>query len=368
MAGAQRISVGSRARLQTATPRKKGGAPSDPRACEAVYRKLIEINPLPTWVFDARTLAVLAVNPAATGAYGYSRNEFLRMTLRDLWPAEDTRLWLRFLAFLPSRAGGRVLCGCHLTKDFGLIEVEAAVCPLVFGGRAARLLVARDLTERRQLELEILEISERERRRIGQDLHDGLGQHLAGLELMSRVLEQRLAGRNPRAAVRAAEVARHVRDAISQTRALARGLSPVLLESEGLPAALADLAASTEKMFRVACRLECDRPVPSAGRATAIHLFRIAQEAVSNAVKHGQAKHITVHLEQRKGTLVLAVRDDGSGLPRALPRGEGMGLRIMRYRADMIQGSLRVERTPGGGATVICSVPADDRLSRCERS
>src|SRR5262249_1883067 len=149
-----------------------------------------------------------------------------------------------------------------------------------------------------RLEKEILEISDREQRRIGQDLHDGLCQQLAGIELMSQVLEGKLAPRSKSDAARAGEIAGHVRDAISQTRLLARGLSPAPLDSEGLMSALQELASNTEKIFSVACRLDCRTPVLVEDHAAATHLFRIAQEAVSNAIKHGKARRIAIHLKR----------------------------------------------------------------------
>ncbi len=218
------------------------------------------------------------------------------------------------------------------------------------------LVILRDITERKRLEKEILEISDREQRRIGQDLHDGLCQHLAGIELMSQVLEQKLTSRSRTDAARVGEIAGHVREAISQTRLLARGLSPVTLESEGLMSALEELASNTKKMFNVDCRFECRSPVLVDDHAIATHLFRIAQEAVSNAIKHGKAAHITIQLEERRGKAVLAVTDDGTGFADVMPKAKGMGLRIMQSRAGMIGGTLVTQNRPAGGATVICSV------------
>jgi PAS domain S-box-containing protein len=218
------------------------------------------------------------------------------------------------------------------------------------------LVIMRDITERRRLEKEILEISDREQRRIGQDLHDGLCQQLAGIELMSQVLEQKLTAKSRTDATRAGEIAGHVRDAISQTRLLARGLSPVTLDSEGLMSALQELASNTEKMFAVGCRFECDPPVLVDDHAVATHLFRIAQEAVSNAVKHGKASAITIQLKEQRGRAVLTVTDNGAGFPEIVPRRKGMGLRIMQSRAGMIGGILTVGNQAGGGANVICSV------------
>jgi signal transduction histidine kinase len=225
------------------------------------------------------------------------------------------------------------------------------------GGRITHcLVILRDMTERKRLEKEILEISDREQRRIGQDLHDGLCQQLAGIEFMSRALEQKIAPRSKTDARRVGEIAGHVRQAIRQTRLLALGLSPVTVESEGLMAALQELASNTEKVFQVGCRFECQAPVPVRDPAVATHLFRIAQEAVSNAIKHGRARQIVIRLAQQQKRLLLAVNDNGSGFPQIPPRQSGMGLRIMQSRAGMIGGTLALDNNPKGGGRVLCAV------------
>jgi PAS domain S-box-containing protein len=219
------------------------------------------------------------------------------------------------------------------------------------------LVILRDITERKRLEKEILEITDREQRRIGQDLHDGLCQHLAGIELMSQVLERKLAARSKNAATRVSEIAGHVREAISQTRLLARGMSPVMLDDEGLMTALQELASNTEKMFHIQCEFKCDPPVLVPDPAVATHLFRIAQEAVSNAIKHGKAKRVVLELKSLGGGKIeISASDDGCGFPPRPAEKKGMGLHIMRSRASMIGGSLITENRPGGGARVICSV------------
>ncbi len=188
-------------------------------------------------------------------------------------------------------------------------------------------------------------------------MHDSLCQQLAGIELMSQVLEKKLAAKSRSDARRAGEIARHVRAAIGQTRLLARGLLPVTLESEGLMSALQELAVNTDKMFHVACLFECDPPVLVHDHAAATHLYRIAQEAVSNAIKHGRARQINIRLRSAGQREVLVVKDDGVGLPKMISKQEGMGLRIMQYRAGMIGGALMVERDLDGGTCVVCSVP-----------
>lgn len=221
-----------------------------------------------------------------------------------------------------------------------------------------------DVTERQRLEQEILQISELEQRRIGQDLHDGLCQHLAATELMSEILEQKLARKSKADAARVAEIGLQVREAISQTRLLARGLSPVVVESEGLMSALEELADYTARMFRVLCTFECVAPVLIDDHTMATHLYRIAQEAVSNAIRHGKAKRIIITLAQTAERVMLRVKDDGIGLPNDLGKAKGMGLRIMQYRAGMIAGTLSVHNDPEGGASVLCSVPLPDRSEK----
>ena len=244
-------------------------------------------------------------------------------------------------------------------KDGTIFPMDLAVNEVRLATRRIFTGFIRDITERKRLEKEILEISDRERRRIGHDLHDGLCQHLAGIELMSQVLEQRLARRSKSSATRVGEIARNVRDAISHTRSLARGLSPVSLEVDGLMSALQELTENTEKIFRVRCRLECDAPVLLYDHATATNLFRIAQEAISNAIKHGRAQRISVSLKEGRGRIVLRVTDNGVGIPprMSLQRQKGMGMRIMQSRAGMIGGTLAVERIGTGGVIVTCAVP-----------
>lgn len=224
------------------------------------------------------------------------------------------------------------------------------------GGQPRKLVgTMLDITDRRRLEQEVLNISEQEQRRIGQDLHDGICQQLAGIELMAQVLEQALAARAKKYSTQAGQIAAHVREAITQTRLLAHGLCPVVLESEGLMSALQELAHTTAKMFGVDCVFRCAHPVRIHDNTIATHLYRIAQEAVGNALKHGKARHLEIGLAAEANRVFLAVKDDGLGIPDPPPR-NGAGLRIMQYRAGMIGGSVVVQRDPAGGTTVACTV------------
>lgn len=211
--------------------------------------------------------------------------------------------------------------------------------------------------ERARLQQQIIEISDRERRRIGQDLHDGLGQHLTGIELMTDALEQKLAAKNKPEAAKAADIARYVREAIRQTKALARGLSPVESDASGLMAALRSLSENSAAMFRVRCEFDCPSAVPVSNNVAATHLFRIAQEALSNAVKHGRPARVKIRLVETPNSIVLAVANDGAGFPPHEQRGAGLGLRIMNYRAALIGGALNIGPDEGFSTVVTCVVP-----------
>ncbi|MCX6923811.1 MAG: PAS domain S-box protein [Verrucomicrobia bacterium] len=215
----------------------------------------------------------------------------------------------------------------------------------------------RDITRRMELEREILAISEREQRRLGHDLHDDLCQQLAGIEFLSQRLANDLGARAAVGAAQAKEIAQMVQRAMSQTRELAHGLSPVRLEAEGLADALRELAAGTKKVFRCDCRFRCDPPVLLPNHTMAIHLYRIAQEAVNNALKHGKARRIEISLTANDHSIILAVMDNGLGIPRKRPWRTGMGLSIMSYRAEVIGGALKVEPHPRGGTRVVCTIP-----------
>jgi hypothetical protein len=311
---------------------------------------LIADNSLP----DPR---ILYINPAFAQATGYKFEDVVGHPLSTL--ANLTSVQEKLRRGLPSGEPSLEDISAFQTPDgerWGEWRVGPVMDPT---GRATHwLIIFRDVTERRRLEKEILEISDKEQQRLGQDLHDGLCQHLAGIELMSQVLEQKLAGGSKSAAARAAEIARHVRDAIGQTRALARGLSPLTLDSQGLISALSELASRIEKMFHVSCQFEHSPSVRVRDPAKATHLYRIAQEAVSNAIKHGQASRITLELIAGPKRATLRVKDNGAGFSGNAPEpGAGMGLRIMRYRAGIIGGSLQLEANPDGGVSVVCSVP-----------
>lgn len=209
--------------------------------------------------------------------------------------------------------------------------------------------------DRRQLEEELLAISGREEQRIGQDLHDGVCQQLAGIEFRNSVLVQQLA-KDEEARAEAILIGELIRDANRQARFLAKGLSPVQLDANGLMSALEELTSNASKLFNISCRFECPRLVLVGDNAVATHLYRIAQEAITNAVKHGQAKRVVVSLIDSVGLLRLRIRNDGAEFLAGASAKGGLGLRIMQCRAEMIGATLKIVSANGKGTTVGCTL------------
>jgi PAS domain S-box-containing protein len=216
-----------------------------------------------------------------------------------------------------------------------------------------------DVTERRRLQKTILEVSDRQARRIGQDLHDGLGQHLTGIAFLSKVLEQKLAERRAPETVDADKILGLVNEAINKTRELARGLLSVVSEEQGLVSALRQIAMDVEDLFKISCRLEWDGRLAIDDLNVATHLCHIAREAVNNAIKHGRARHITIELTARHQSGTLAIRNDGAGFPVTLGHESGVGLHIMKYRAGMIGGTLQIEGAHDAATVIRCQFPVD---------
>jgi two-component system sensor kinase FixL len=214
-----------------------------------------------------------------------------------------------------------------------------------------------EVAERKAAEAKILQISEREQRRLGEELHDGLGQTLTGISFMTKVLSKKLEAESSPEAENAAQIAAYVNDTISKTRDLARGFYPIELEKNGLISALHDLAARERSLFGVECQILTEVVSLMPDLTKAVQVYRIAQEAVENAIKHGGAKKITVRLAKENGSVNLTVQDDGKGIPKDLPKSRGMGLQIMKYRAGMLAGSFDIKRGARKGTVVSCSFP-----------
>ncbi len=245
----------------------------------------------------------------------------------------------------------------YVMKDTALLDLLPAVVRRALAGVQAERALAAAQAEQKRLEREIIAVSERERHSIGADLHDNLGQQLTALELMCTMLKED-AGDNPPLAAGLERMCRMLREAITQTRFLARGLVPVGEDPDALHIGLAALADRTNSLRGIKCRFETRGAVTFPDPFRAGHLYRIAQEAVNNALKHAQASEVVISLVQTAQELRLEIADDGVGLPKAksaVPAGIGLG--VMRHRANVIGAELTLSAPRGGGVAVRCRLP-----------
>ena len=214
----------------------------------------------------------------------------------------------------------------------------------------------REMGERERLDQEIAGVADRERRRLGQNLHDSLGQHLTGTALAAQVLREKLAERSATEVKDADKVVQYIEDGIDLTRNLARGFFSPELEADGLNVALQGLAANVTERFGVPCRFRGDDTVRVGDSTTATQLYHIAQEAVINAIKYASANKIDIALTRNGRKLTLAVSDDGRGFPQRIPEPPGLGLRLMMHGASLIGGRLDIANNPAGGTLVTCKL------------
>jgi signal transduction histidine kinase len=293
---------------------------------------------------------VIEYKPADNVPFTLEESTVLNKTLKQLLPASlATEAMQKISQALKTKQVQTMSGQFLLTEEVRDFEARAVFC-----GTDEVLAVVRDVTDRKRLEREILEVSSREQQRIGQDLHDSLGQHLTGITFLTKVLERKLDRENPEAAKEAAEIGRLVIQALAQTRNLARGLVPAEVERNGLVPALTELAESIERMCNVKCNFKSRNDVVVQDSAVATHVFRIAQEAINNSVKHGKCKQIDVTLSTVDDHLELCVTDNGTGFD-SKAKMDGLGLKIMHYRARRIGGSLEISSPEKGGTRVTCS-------------
>src|SRR5580704_13740037 len=329
---------------------------------EAKYRALLD--QIPAVVFMAyfdKGIGEAYVSPQIETSLGFTQSEWLEDPVRwyqQIHP-DDKMRW-------SEEAAEMFLSGKTLRSAYRVIARDGRVLWFQCEAKMIRRPDGRpwfihgvgfDITERKGLEETILEISAREQRRIAQDLHDGLGQHLTGIAFMSKVLEEKLSDKSLPEAEEAAKIVKMVNQAIDNTRQLARGLHPVAAEPLGLMSALKKWANEVEGLFHIGCSFRCERPLAIHDANLATHLYRIAQEAVNNAIRHGKSRNIVIGLSGKNGAGMLTIQDDGDGFPKKPVNPPGVGLSIMNYRADMVGGSLKVQPNQDRGVTVTCIFP-----------
>lgn len=303
---------------------------------------------------------VTVVNRALLDMLHKKSSDVLGRRLSELWVEEH-------VVEMEAQAATTMRTGRPLTdQERAWILADGSVRWFMFthvplrdhGVVSGLVCTVQEVTSRKALEQEILEISNREQRRLGSDLHDGLGQELTGLSLLLKGLEVQLSRESPQYLPQISKISDLLARAIQSTRSLARGLAPVNLERGGLPEALRHLAARCTDMYSLECTFSNGGPkMPDLEEGSATHLYRIAQEATTNAARYARATSIAIELRSTGRKLQLSIADDGIGLSAGLAHGRpGMGLKIMEYRARMLGGTINFEE-PGAGTKIVLTAP-----------
>ena len=297
---------------------------------------------------------------ATEQVFGHSENEAMGKLSATLIPSERSAEEGEIISEISKgqNAGEHALESIRYRKDGRPIHVSQTISPIedARGRPIGVSIIARDITERKNLEREVLEITSREQQRIGRDLHDSLGQELTGLSYLAKSLVQKLAAAGSSQGEMAQTIMAGVGRALREVRSAVQGLVPVEVDAAGFMVALEKLVADTRNRCGIDCRIESPEDVSIDDNVLATHLYRIVQEAINNAVKHAHARQIVVRPESHDGTLKVTIEDDGVGIAEQAARNGGMGLKIMQYRAGVIDATLDVKTKEGKGTSIVCLI------------
>ena len=311
-------------------------------------------------VIASTTGVIQFINPAIEKLFGYSRRELIGESVKRLMPREHSLAHDGYMKnYMQSGIPKIIGTGRQLTamrKDGTRFPIYLSIGDI--NTRHARLFagVIMDISEQQQLQREILEIPVSEQRRIGQELHDGLGQQLTGLGLLATSLLNKAS--KPEHAL-ATQLAKGLQEAISQVRALSRGLMPVDVDAEGLLYSIENLVAEIRSHSNVTIMFTINNRVRVSDNSSALHLFRIVQEALNNAIKHSRADQIQVSVGIEGSRGCFTIRDNGAGFQHTPDKSTGLGLRIMQHRCGLIDAEFKIESSPGEGTEIKCYFPVE---------
>ena len=329
-------------------------------AADAVIRRLAAVVENSVDAIFSKDLdgTIRTWNGGAERLYGYSRDEAVGRSVKMLVPEDRADEWTKVMATLARGEHVEQLETERIRKDGQRRAVALTVSPIrdSDGKVVSASVTGRDISRRKELEREVVEIASLEQRRIGQDLHDSVSQELTALNMLAGDLAETLRSDPSNASQLVEGLVLGLQRSQQELRAVMRGLLPVSVDAEGLMAALSDLANRTQQKDKVTCVFDCPQPVLVEDNVIATHLYLIAQEAVHNAVKHARCQNIRISVESDQ-LLVLRVQDDGIGIPdQPAENHGGLGLRIMRNRAAIIRATLTIEPAKPAGTVVTCTL------------
>ena len=315
------------------------------------------------YMISADRRSILYVNPAYEEIWGRSVQSLMKSPedlLQSVEEAERDEVMRQHEPLFHGSAGVRM--EYRIRRPDGLIRwIENRAFPVLDESGKVYCIagLARDVTDRKMLERELLNASENERRRIGRDLHDDLCQRLAAIKIRCELLAEAIRKGEPADAAKATELSSLISEAAALCRGVARTLVPVDLAGEGLMVALDRLVKTVEALHEVPCFFHCPHSVMVESTSASVHLYRITQEFLSNAMRHGKPTRVDVRLEQIADSIRVEVVNDGQPFPEPDPLNHGMGLKILHFRADAIGAILRIEPRSDGipGTQAICIAP-----------
>ena len=329
------------------------------RESEARARSILKTTVDAIITIDERG-SVKTFNRAAEELFQYSSSDVIGKNVHMLMPQPYRREHDGYMENYQKSGNAKIIgIGREVTgkrKDGTTFPMYLAVSEVNVNGNRLYTGIIRDITEQRRLEQEVLRISEHERHRIGQDLHDGLGQMLTGITLINKNIAASLKEENHPLAGDVHEITDLVKEADEYARNLSRNLIPVELDSSGLVTALERLTVNAERLFNIECTLHNVVNIHFDDPTSLTHMYRIVQEATSNAVKHGSASKVAISMEYDDTKLVVKIEDNGTGFTKDWDKQKGLGVRIMKFRSRLIGANLEIENNSKGGATIIITL------------
>jgi PAS domain S-box-containing protein len=339
---------------------------------ETVKKDLEKVAALEQTIFETSADAIITAdgegsimsfNRAAVQIFGYEKNEIIGKNIQEIissFNPKNLSLFIkRYNKKMKTISKGENIDMLGLRKNGSSVHINVSVSNVPWNGQRIFVVIIRDLTQKRELEKQMIDIANEERRRIGRELHDGLGQMLTGIRMVAESLARKLKANEIPGAGEVQEISEMIRDADEHARAISRGLVEVHLVEKGLSNALDNLAGRIFNTFGIDCVYTESGQIEFANHTNALHIYRIVQEAVTNAVRHAEAANIQICMSKNESNVVITIEDDGIGFELENGFREGSGIKIMQYRADLLGGKIDIYRRDDSKTVVKCIVPTE---------